>query len=64
MPGLNDAAGENSLFLSGVPKLLLLGSDNIHYVKGRWIDKLAGVDVYGESHIRTMLIYVRWDDKL
>jgi glyoxylase-like metal-dependent hydrolase (beta-lactamase superfamily II) len=33
-------------------------------IKGRWIDKLAGVDVYGRSHVRTMLIYVRWDDKL
>ena len=33
-------------------------------VKGRWINKLAGVDVYGRSHARTMLIYVRWDDKL
>jgi len=33
-------------------------------IKERWIDKLAGVDVYGESHVKTMLIYVRWDDKL
>ena len=33
-------------------------------IKGRWIDKLAGVDIYGRSHARTMLIYVRWDDKL
>lgn len=33
-------------------------------IKGRWINKLAGVDIYGRSHARTMLIYVRWDDKL
>lgn len=33
-------------------------------IKARWIDKLAGVDIYGESHVKTMLIYVRWDDKL
>lgn len=33
-------------------------------IKGRWINKLAGVDIYGRSHVRTMLIYVRWDDKL
>lgn len=33
-------------------------------VKERWINKLAGVDIYGRSHARTMLIYVRWDDKL
>ena len=33
-------------------------------IKGRWIDKLAAVDIYGRSHALTMLIYVRWDDKL
>jgi glyoxylase-like metal-dependent hydrolase (beta-lactamase superfamily II) len=33
-------------------------------IKSRWIDKLAGVDIYGRSHARAMLIYVRWDDKL
>ena len=33
-------------------------------IKPRWIDKLAGVDIYGRSHARAMLIYVRWDDKL
>jgi glyoxylase-like metal-dependent hydrolase (beta-lactamase superfamily II) len=31
-------------------------------IKGRWIDKLAGVDVWGRSHCRTAIIYVRWDD--
>jgi glyoxylase-like metal-dependent hydrolase (beta-lactamase superfamily II) len=30
----------------------------------RWINRLAGVDVWLESHVRTALIYVRWDDKL
>jgi len=29
----------------------------------RWINRLAGVDVWLESHVRTALIYVRWDDK-
>jgi hypothetical protein len=33
-------------------------------IKSRWIDKLAAVDIYGRSHARAMLIYVRWDDKL
>lgn len=33
-------------------------------IKARWIDKLAAVDIYGRSHALTMLIYVRWDDKL
>ncbi len=31
-------------------------------IQGRWIDKLAGVDVYGPSHCRAALIYARWDD--
>ncbi len=28
----------------------------------RWASKLASVDVFVESHVRTALIYVRWDD--
>jgi hypothetical protein len=31
-------------------------------IQGRWIDKLAGVDVFGASHCRAALIYARWDD--
>jgi hypothetical protein len=31
-------------------------------IHGRWIDKLAGVDVFGASHCRAALIYARWDD--
>ena len=31
-------------------------------IEGRWIDKLAGVDVFGASHCRAALIYARWDD--
>lgn len=31
-------------------------------VQARWSDKLAGVDVFVDSHVRTALIYVRWDD--
>jgi glyoxylase-like metal-dependent hydrolase (beta-lactamase superfamily II) len=31
-------------------------------IRGRWIKKLAGVDVWGRSHCRTALIYVSWDD--
>lgn len=31
-------------------------------IEGRWIDKLAGVDVWTDAHVRTALIYVRWDD--
>jgi glyoxylase-like metal-dependent hydrolase (beta-lactamase superfamily II) len=31
-------------------------------IRERWIKKLAGVDVWGKSHCRTAMIYVRWDD--
>jgi len=31
-------------------------------IESRWIDKLAGVDVWSSSHCQTLLIYVRWDD--
>ena len=31
-------------------------------IQGRWVDKLAGVDVFGPSHCRAALIYARWDD--
>ena len=31
-------------------------------IQGRWIDKLAGVDVFGASQCRAALIYARWDD--
>ena len=37
--------------------------DAIKELQPRWIDRLAGVDVWLESHVRTALIYVRWDDK-
>lgn len=31
-------------------------------IEARWKDRLAGVDVWTEDHVRTALIYVRWDD--
>ncbi len=31
-------------------------------IKSRWRHKLAGVDVFVESHVSTALVYVRWDD--
>jgi hypothetical protein len=31
-------------------------------LEARWLDRLAGVDVFTEDHVRTALIYVRWDD--
>jgi len=32
-------------------------------LKPRWINRLAGVDVWLETQVRSALIYVRWDDK-
>ena len=29
----------------------------------RWINRLAGVDVWLDSHVWTAFEYVRWDDK-
>lgn len=37
--------------------------DSIKELQPRWINRLAGVDVWLESHVRTALLYVRWDDK-
>jgi hypothetical protein len=31
-------------------------------IEQRWMDRLAGVDVFAKGHVRTALIYVRWDD--
>ena len=38
-------------------------SESVKELQPRWINRLAGVDVWLESHVRTALIYVRWDDK-
>jgi hypothetical protein len=37
--------------------------DSIAELEPRWITRLAGVDVWLESHVRTAILYVRWDDK-
>lgn len=37
--------------------------DAVRELQPRWIDRLAGVDVWLRSHVQTALIYVRWDDK-
>jgi hypothetical protein len=38
-------------------------NDSVKELTPRWINRLAGVDVWMDSHVRTALIYVRWDDK-
>ena len=37
--------------------------DSIAELQPRWIDRLAGVDVWMDSHVWTALQYIRWDDK-
>jgi hypothetical protein len=46
-------------------KVLLdkVADDSVKELQPRWINRLAGVDVWLPSHVRTALIYVRWDDK-
>src|SRR5229473_3990371 len=38
-------------------------NDSVRELQPRRIDRLAGVDVWLPSHVRTALVYVRWDDK-
>jgi glyoxylase-like metal-dependent hydrolase (beta-lactamase superfamily II) len=38
-------------------------SDAVKELEPRWINRLAGVDVWMESQVRTAILYVRWDDK-
>jgi glyoxylase-like metal-dependent hydrolase (beta-lactamase superfamily II) len=40
-----------------------VADESVKELKPRWINRLAGVDVWLESHVRTAIIYVRWDDK-
>lgn len=63
MDTIKEFGGDNKFLIF---KLILdpLIERSYQEIKSRWIDKLAAVDIYGRSHARTMLIYVRWDDKL
>jgi glyoxylase-like metal-dependent hydrolase (beta-lactamase superfamily II) len=52
--------GENSWAVASV-----LINDEIdecaRLIKGRWIDKLEGVDIWAASHCHTALVYAEWD---
>jgi glyoxylase-like metal-dependent hydrolase (beta-lactamase superfamily II) len=37
--------------------------ESVAELQPRWINRLAGVDVWMDSHVWTALQYVRWDDK-
>jgi hypothetical protein len=36
--------------------------DSVQELESRWMSRLAGVDIWMDDHVRTALIYVRWDD--
>jgi glyoxylase-like metal-dependent hydrolase (beta-lactamase superfamily II) len=62
----SDAAktiGKDNEFLLFKAILDKVTNDSVKELQPRWINRLAGVDVWLESHVRTALIYVRWDDK-
>jgi glyoxylase-like metal-dependent hydrolase (beta-lactamase superfamily II) len=52
--------GENSWAVASV-----LINDEIdecaRQIKGRWVDKLEGVDIWAASHCHTALVYAEWD---
>jgi glyoxylase-like metal-dependent hydrolase (beta-lactamase superfamily II) len=37
--------------------------DSAAELQPRWINRVAGVDVWMDSQVRTAILYVRWDDK-
>jgi glyoxylase-like metal-dependent hydrolase (beta-lactamase superfamily II) len=62
----SDAAkviGTDNEFLLFKVLLDKVTDDSVKEIQPRWINRLAGVDVWLPSHVRTALIYVRWDDK-
>jgi glyoxylase-like metal-dependent hydrolase (beta-lactamase superfamily II) len=70
--GLNERAfdaeiaktiGPDNEFLIFKALLDKVTRDSVAELEPRWIDRLAGVDVWLPSHVRAALIYVRWDDK-
>ena len=70
--GLNERAfdaeiaktiGPDNEFLIFKALLDKVTRDSLAELEPRWINRLAGVDVWLPSHVRAALIYVRWDDK-
>jgi glyoxylase-like metal-dependent hydrolase (beta-lactamase superfamily II) len=55
--------GTDNKFLLFKVVLDRVANDSVNELQPRWIDRLAGVDVWMESHVRTAILYVRWDDK-
>ena len=55
--------GSDNEFLLFKVLLDKVADESAREIQPRWINRLAGVDVWLPSHVRTALIYVRWDDK-
>lgn len=55
--------GSDNEFLLFKQVLDTVANESVKELQPRWINRLAGVDVWLPSHVRTALIYVRWDDK-
>lgn len=55
--------GPDNEFLLFKQILDTVANEAVKELQPRWINRLAGVDVWLPSHVRTALIYVRWDDK-
>jgi len=62
--GAAKAVGTDNEFLLFKVVLDKITQEAVAELKPRWINRLAGVDVWLESQVRTALIYVRWDDKV
>ncbi len=55
--------GTDNKFLLFKVVLDRVTSDSVKELQPRWINRLAGVDVWMESQVRAAILYVRWDDK-
>ena len=62
MGGAAEKIGWNNKYLLFDTFLNKVIEDSYMEIESRWIDRLAGVDVFSKSHVSTMLNYVRWDD--
>ena len=62
MGGAAEKIGWNNKYLLFETFLNQVIEESYKEIESRWIDRLAGVDVFSKSHVSTMLNYVRWDD--
>ena len=55
--------GPDNEFLLFKVVLDRVANDADKELQPRWTNRLAGVDVWMDSQVRTAILYVRWDDK-